>query len=61
MLVLTFLSYISLGVAIAVDVGTMLVVTLNGVSLLEKKDSVKAQQQVQAAENQGGDGGIVEV
>lgn len=37
MLGLTFAGMVSLGVAIAVDVGSMLLVTLNGVSLLERK------------------------
>jgi cation transport ATPase len=41
MLGLTFAGLISLGVAIAVDVGSMLIVTLNGVSLLESR--AKAQ------------------
>jgi Cd2+/Zn2+-exporting ATPase len=35
MIGLTFAGYVSLGIAIGVDVGAMLIVTLNGVSLLE--------------------------
>jgi Cd2+/Zn2+-exporting ATPase len=36
--------YVSLGVAIAVDVGTMLLVTLNGVSLMDVRKKKKQQQ-----------------